>query len=260
MVRMNRKYRLERILGIGPIACLAFAVSVQAQILPEGRGRADFQRICGTCHGLAMATSQRLTRGEWTRVVNDMVARGAQGTQDELDNVMAYLTANFGKPLAGADGVKPKVAPAVNEKPLSEAEIAKGTELLTAKGCLSCHRMGDTGSYVGPDLSTIGARRSGDQIRASLVSPKKDVSPENRAVELMTSDGKTITGRLLRHDGFTVQMMDSNNQLRSFQKVSLRKFEIVTTNPMTSYANQMSTQDLTGLVRYLSSLKANEKP
>ena len=256
---MNRKYRLERILGIGLIACLAFAVSVQAQSLPEGRGRADFQRICGTCHSLAMATSQRLTRGEWTRVVNDMVARGAQGTQDELDNVMTYLTANFGKPLASAAGVEPKVPP-VNEKPLSEAEITKGTELLTAKGCLSCHRVGDTGSYVGPDLTTIGARRSGEEIRASLVSPKKDVNPENRGVELITNDGKTITGRLLRHDGFSVQMMDSNNQLRSFQKANLRKFEIVTTNPMTSYANQMSAQDLTGLVRYLISLKGNEKP
>ena len=189
-----------------------------------------------------------------------MVARGAQGTQDELDNVMTYLTANFGKPLASAVDVEPKLAPAVNEKPLSEAEIAKGTELLTAKGCLSCHRVGDTGSYVGPDLTTIGARRSGEEIRASLVSPKKDVTPENRGVELITSDGKTITGRLLRHDGFSVQMMDSNSQLRSFQKANLRKFEIVTTNPMTSYANQMSAQDLTGLVRYLSSLKGNEKP
>jgi putative heme-binding domain-containing protein len=189
-----------------------------------------------------------------------MVTRGAQGTQDELDNVMTYLTANFGKPLAKADGAEPKPVPAVNEKSLSEAEIAKGTELLTAKGCLSCHHMGDTGSYVGPDLSTIGARRSGDEIRTSLVSPKKNVSPENRAVEFVTSDGKTITGRLLRHDGFTVQIMDSNNQLRSFEKANLRKFEIVTTNPMTSYANQMSAQDLTGLVRYLSSLKGNENP
>jgi putative heme-binding domain-containing protein len=257
---MNRKYKLERILDIGLIACLAFAVSVQAQSLPEGKGRADFQRICGTCHSLARATSQRLTRGEWTRVINDMVARGTQGTQDELDNVMTYLTANFGKPLASADGVETKQAPAVDEKPLSEAEIAKGTELLTAKGCLSCHRMDDSGSYVGPDLTTIGARRSGEEIRASLVSPKKDVSPENRGIELITSDGKTITGRLLRHDGFTVQMMESNNQLRSFQKANLRKFEIVTTNPMTSYVNQMSAQDLTSLVRYLSSLRGNEKP
>jgi putative heme-binding domain-containing protein len=258
--KMNRKYRLKRILTItiGPIACLAFAIFGQAQSFPEGKGRADFQRICITCHGVATATSQRMTRAEWMRVVDDMVSRGAQGTQDELNNVMTYLTANFGK--AGAADLTQTPAPAVNAKPLSEAEIAKGTELLTAKGCLSCHRVGDTGSYVGPDLTAIGARRSEEEIRTALVSPNKDVTPENRGVQLTTADGNTITGRLLRHDGFSVQIMDSNSQLRSFQKANLRKFEIVTTNPMTSYANQMSAQELTDLVHYLSSWKSNEKP
>ena len=253
---MNRKYKLKRILIIGPIACLTLAIYGQAQSLPEGKGRADFQRICSSCHSVATATSQRMTRAEWTRVVDDMVSRGAQGTQDELNNLMTYLTANFGKP--GAPDVTQ--TPAANEKPLSEAEIARGTELLTAKGCQSCHRVGDAGSYVGPDLTTIGARRSEEEIRAALVSPNKDVTPENRGVRLTTADGKTITGSLLRHDGFSVQIMDSNSQLRSFQKANLRKFEIVTTNPMTSYANQMSAQELTDLVHYLSSWKSNEKP
>ncbi|PYX53460.1 MAG: hypothetical protein DMG76_25550 [Acidobacteria bacterium] len=256
---MNRKYRLKRILIIGPIACLTFAISGQAQSLPEGKGRADFQRICGTCHSLARATSQRMTRGQWTRIVDDMVSRGAQGTQDELNNVMTYLTTNFSNADAAA-GVAKAPAPAVNEKPLSEAEIARGTELLTVKGCLSCHLVGDTGSYVGPDLTTIGARRSAEEIRTALVSPNKDVTPENRGIQLTTADGKTVTGRLLRHDGFSVQIMDSNSQLRSFQKANLRKFEIVTTNPMTSYANPLNAQELTDLVRYLSSLKGNEKP
>jgi putative heme-binding domain-containing protein len=251
---MNRKYRQKCILGVGRVACLAFAVSVQAQSLPEGRGRADFQQICSTCHSVAMATSQRLSRGEWTRIVNDMVSRGAQGTQDELDNVLIYLTAKFGKP--STDAAEPE--PVENEKPLSGAEIAKGRELLTAKGCLSCHRVDETGSYVGPDLSAIGARRSGNQIRASLVSPNKDVSPENREVQLTTNDGKAVRGRLLRHDGFSVQLIDSNSQLRSFQKANLRKFVIVTTNPMMSYANQLSSQDLTDLIGYLRSLKGNE--
>jgi len=252
---MNRNYRLKRIFIIGPIACLTFAVSGQGQSLPEGKGRADFQRICSSCHSVATATSQRMTRGEWTRVVDDMVSRGAQGTQDELNNVMAYLTENFGKA-----GVAQVPAPTVNEKPLSGAEVARGAELLTAKGCLSCHRVGDTGSYLGPDLTTIGARRSQEEIRGALVSPNKDVTPENRGVQLTTSDGKTVTGRLLRHDGFSVQIMDSHSQLRSFQKANLRKFAIVTTNPMPPYTNQMSAQELADLVHYMSSLKGDQKP
>jgi putative heme-binding domain-containing protein len=94
-----------------------------------------------------------------------------------------------------------------------------------------------------------------EQLHASLVSPNKEVLPENRTVQLVTSDGKTVTGRLLNQDGFSMQLIDSSGQLRSLEKSGLREFTIVTTNPMPSYANKLSQQDLTDLVRYLSSLK-----
>jgi putative heme-binding domain-containing protein len=212
-----------------------------------------------------MATTQRMSQAEWMGVVNDMVSRGAQGTQDELNNVVTYLAANFGKDkapaaAASAAAAAPAPPPAVIQTPLSEAEIAKGTKLLKANGCLSCHRVGDMGSYVGPNLTGIGASRSTDQIQAALVTPSKDVTPENRSVRLVTGDGKTVTGRILNQDGFSVQLIDSSDQLRSFQKAGLREFEIVTANPMPSYANKMSPQDLTDLVHYLSSLKENAKP
>jgi putative heme-binding domain-containing protein len=212
-----------------------------------------------------MATTQRMSQAEWMGVVNDMVSRGAQGTQDELNNVVTYLAANFGKDkapaaAASATAAAPAPPPAVIQTPLSEAEIAKGTKLLKANGCLSCHRVGDMGSYVGPNLTGIGASRSTDQIQAALVTPSKDVTPENRSVRLVTGDGKTVTGRILNQDGFSVQLIDSSDQLRSFQKAGLREFEIVTANPMPSYANKMSPQDLIDLVHYLSSLKENAKP
>jgi putative heme-binding domain-containing protein len=202
-----------------------------------------------------------MSQAEWMGVVNDMVARGAQGSQDELNNVVTYLAANFGKDNApAANAAPPPPPPAVTQTPLSEAEIAKGTKLLNANGCLSCHRVGDMGSYLAPGLTGIGASRSAEQIHAALVTPNKDVAPENRSVRLVTPDGVTITGRILNQDGFSVQLIDSSSHLRSVQKAGLREFTIVTANPMPSYANQMSAQDLTDLVHYLSSLKDNAKP
>ena len=44
-----------------------------------------------------MATSQRMDQAQWTGVVNDMVSKGAQGTQQDFDSIIAYLTANYGK-------------------------------------------------------------------------------------------------------------------------------------------------------------------
>jgi putative heme-binding domain-containing protein len=127
--------------------------------------------------------------------------------------------------------------------------------VIQENACLSCHRVGQTGSYIGPDLDRVGARRSSEQLRASLVAPNKEVLPENRTVRLVTNDGSTVTGRLLNQDGFTVQLIDSSSKLRSLERSGLREFTIVTTNPMPSYADKLSAQDLSGLVRYLSSLK-----
>jgi putative heme-binding domain-containing protein len=261
---MNQKLRLRRIFSMVLILCLAVAFVGKAQSLPEGRGKAQFQRICGNCHGVNMATSQRMTQAQWTGVVNDMVSRGAQGTQADLDNVVTYLTANFGTDKPAADPAAPAQAPPPvaehKETPLSDAEVSRGSELLRANGCVSCHRVGDTGAYVGPDLSDIGGRRSAEQIRSPLVSPNKEVIPENRSVRLVTGDGKTVTGRLLNQDGFSVQLIDSSSQLRTFEKAHLREFTIVTANPMPSYANRMNAQDLNDLIHYLSSLKEEGKP
>ncbi len=208
-----------------------------------------------------------MDQAQWTGVVNDMVSKGAQGTQQDFDNIIAYLTANYGKdtpptaapptpaPMTATPAPSPAAVPLAS--PLSEAEIAKATGLIKANGCLSCHRVDNVGSYVGPDLSDIGASRSAADIQAALVSPGKDVRPENRSVRLVTKDGKTVTGRILNQDGFSVQIIDSSSQLRSFQKASLREFTIVTANPMPSYADKMSAQDLTDLVHYLSSLKGS---
>src|ERR1700723_1481227 len=195
-LEMNRKYTLNYVLNLGSIACLSLAVVSHAQSLPEGKGKADFQRICSNCHSVSMATTQRMTQAEWIGVVNDMVSRGAQGTQDELNNVVTYLATNYGKdkaPAAANAAAAPPPPPAIIQTPLSEAEIAKGTKLLKANGCLSCHRVGDVGSYVGPNLTGIGASRSAEQIHAALLTPDKNVTPENRSVRLVTGDGKTVT-------------------------------------------------------------------
>ena len=257
---MKSQYGLKCIFKLASMACLASALAANAQTLPEGKGRAEFQRICSSCHSVNMATSQRMTHSEWAGVVNDMVSRGAQGSTEDLDNVVIYLSANFGKDKPSAVGAAPAQAAAPapaapKQAPLSEAEVSKAKELINANGCLSCHRIGEMGSYLGPDLNDIGESRSPEQLRASLVSPNKVVLPENRMVRIITRDGKTVTGRILNQDGFSVQLIDSSSQLRSFQKSNLQEFTILDRNPMPSYADKMSAEDMTDLIHYLSSLK-----
>ena len=65
--------------------------------LPEGKGKAEFERICSNCHDVSTATGERRTRDEWAGVVDDMQGRGAVGTDEEMKLIIDYLTQNFGK-------------------------------------------------------------------------------------------------------------------------------------------------------------------
>ena len=135
-------------------------------------------------------------------------------------------------------------------------DTANGTAIVAGKGkCLACHRIHDTGSRIGPDLTDIGANRTLEQIQASLVDPDAEILPENRSYRVVTRDGASITGRLLNHDTFQVLMRDQKDQLRSFMKSELREHGFVAASPMPSYRSTLSGQELTDLVTYLASLK-----
>ena len=68
-------------------------------------------------------------------------------------------------------------------------------------------------------------------------------------------DGMEITGPLLNIDTLTLQMMDSQERLRFFQKADLREYSLVKKSPMPSYKGRLNTQELADVVTYLVSLK-----
>lgn len=195
-----------------------------------------------------------------------MVSKGAEGSSAELNNVVSYLTANFGPTnKSNTDAPAPALetppeTPAAKSAPpptarLTEDEIAKATRTIQANGCLSCHRVGHAGSYLAPDLNGVGDDLSSEQIRQAIVAPNKKVRPESRTVKIVTHDGKSVTGRILNQDGFSVQLITSEGQLATYLTADLRDFRIIPANPMPSYTDKVSGDDLTNLSQYLSSLK-----
>jgi putative heme-binding domain-containing protein len=132
----------------------------------------------------------------------------------------------------------------------------RGKALFEGKGgCLQCHRVGTSGSRVGPDLSDIGALRRTVEIERSLLEPDEEVLPQNRYYRVVTKQGETISGRLLNLDTFTVQMLDSKERLLSFSRSDLREAGFVEKSPMPSYRDKLSSPELADIVTYLATLK-----
>jgi mono/diheme cytochrome c family protein len=61
------------------------------------QGQALVQSQCSTCHGLDRVERASKTEAEWRSTVQRMVAKGAQLNDAELEAVVAYLTATYGK-------------------------------------------------------------------------------------------------------------------------------------------------------------------
>src|SRR5215467_9178685 len=68
-----------------------------SQRLPESKGKAELKKVCTGCHELESVISSRRTRIGWEQNVEDMVSRGAEGSDEEMESVVAYLTRFFGK-------------------------------------------------------------------------------------------------------------------------------------------------------------------
>jgi competence protein ComEA len=87
---------MRRIVFLGALALAMLPAGAQSD-LPEGRGKELVLRECTKCHGLEGITRARMTKDRWDEVVDDMVSRGAGGTEEEIDQMIAYLAVNFGK-------------------------------------------------------------------------------------------------------------------------------------------------------------------
>jgi competence protein ComEA len=88
------KRRLLMLAAGGLGVFVSLNVSAQSQ-LPEGKGKEETVRVCGTCHPPERGASVRLTPEGWQDVISKMVSLGAKGTDQELEAVLDYLSTNF---------------------------------------------------------------------------------------------------------------------------------------------------------------------
>jgi alcohol dehydrogenase (cytochrome c) len=82
---------------------LACAVAAATSVLLYGQddktnneGALAVQRICGACHMPGAFDALRYDRNRWKEIVEDMLSRGAQGTDREIVMVIDYLAAQHG--------------------------------------------------------------------------------------------------------------------------------------------------------------------
>jgi putative heme-binding domain-containing protein len=257
---MDRKFQILFGAMRALLCVLCLSGAAFAQDLPDGTGKAEFIHNCLDCHSAGMVLRARKTPDEWRKNVDDMAARGSDGSKEDIDKVVLYLDKYFATDKSGSPATIQSTAPSStsdgSSRPaaLNPSEIERAKRVITDNGCLACHRIEKQGAYTGPTLNGIGGQRTTDKIRAAIVHPNPTADPANNLIRLTTADGKTLVGRILSQDDHDVRIIDASGEVATYSKPGLRQFTIINTAPMPSYEGKITEEDLDNLARYLGSL------
>ena len=138
----------------------------------------------------------------------------------------------------------------------SWAAPQRGRALFEGKGeCATCHRVNGKGPRLAPDLSDIGAIRTAASLQRSLLEPTESLLPINRPVRIVTKDGRTLKGRRLNEDTYTVQIIDDQERLLSLAKSDIKQLVVETTASMPSYEGRLTPEEMADLLGYLATLR-----
>ncbi len=99
-----------------------------------------------------------------------------------------------------------------------------GRRALLAASCLQCHRVGDTGGQIGPDLTTVGKRFDSRALLESVLEPSKVMDPKYRHMTYVLNNGRVITGRPLTVDGEVIQV-ETDALRRTVDKIQRSEIE-----------------------------------
>jgi cytochrome c oxidase cbb3-type subunit 3 len=232
-------------------------------------GEYEFRANCAFCHGLGARGGGRgpdLTRtpkkhGDSDQEIFTIISNGVPGTamppngatqqgvgmtEEELWQVITYIRS-------------------VEHKPVEmTGDSKRGRELFFGSAaCSTCHMFKGQGGRLGPDLTASGTARSLDYLIDSIRYPSrrlaqglgeamKEFTEEYETVSVVTADGTRLQGTLLNEDSFTIQFLDTREQVHSFEKSSLKSWGKSRQSLMPAYDGKtLPEKDLNDILAFL---------
>jgi putative heme-binding domain-containing protein len=222
-------------------------------------GNKLFQTHCSYCHGAfgeggrgADLTTGQFRHGDTDGEIFNNVRNGIPGsemgpvraTDDEVWRMVAFV----------------RSISTVNVTERAAGDAKAGKIVYDKKGaCASCHRIGNNGGSLGPELTDIGRRRGVSFLMESLVKPEADLPINFRGLRIVTASGQTVSGIRLNEDDHSIQIRDTGDNLRSFIKSNIKEIRRDSPSLMPSYATSLNKKELEDVVAYLNSLRGETR-
>jgi putative heme-binding domain-containing protein len=180
-----------------------------------------------------------------------------------LDRLRAALPASH---RARFDPVLRQLSPTTDDRIKQMAELqallgagdpGRGEALFHGKtACGSCHRVGPQGGTVGPDLTKVGAIRSGRDLVESILIPSATFAQGYDVWVVQTKQGDAFSGIRMPSGDETLTLRDASGAELRFDKDQLARVELSPISIMPEgLLGALHTDEIRDLLAFLQSLK-----
>ena len=127
----------------------------------------------------------------------------------------------------------------------------KGKLAFTKAQCIKCHRFGNEGEGLGPDLSAISKRFKRIEILESILYPSKIISDQYRSTKVTLLDGKTYNGLLAPQAGsITMLLQDGSKVVFKESDVEQRIASLISVMPE-KLLDQLTKEEIADLFAFM---------
>ena len=201
-------------------------------------------------------------RGLWNRIRESALGQIPENQREGFEAIevlskVPLLSAEMAVPKGPGREWTMEEALEMVEDGLKNRDFVIGRQMFSAAGCVVCHQVSSEGGAIGPDLSTLGQRFTVRDILDSIINPSKAISDQYRITIIETSDGNSVSGRIISHDSNTTHIAtDLMRPSRSvaFPNTSIRARTAVPVSTMPSgLINLLNQDELLNLLAFLIS-------
>jgi putative heme-binding domain-containing protein len=141
---------------------------------------------------------------------------------------------------------------------LSGGDPARGRAVFigSKSGCAACHRVGNAGGPVGPDLTRIGAIRSGHDLLESILFPASTFAQGYEPYAVATVDGRVLSGLVVRRDADELILRESSGTETRLLRAEIEEVRRSETSVMPEGLGlALTRQELRDLLAFLKALR-----
>jgi len=257
MSRMNEEYPpLDRLAAARALAALPHSaeqlIQLSKQLEAPGPLLRAYAKSVDESVGQALITGLNSSSAA-TNLSADELASLLQKYPESVQQAATPLLKKLGVDLAEQKAHLESLKPL-----LTEGRLEEGRKIFFGKkaACSGCHAVENSGGKVGPDLTKIGAIRTGTDLLEAIALPSASFARGYRSYLVVTDAGRIYTGVISRESTDTVYLRTAD---LSEVRIARDEIEVMKESPTSimpkGLEQRLSQQEIRDLLAYLQNRK-----